>query len=136
MKLEGVDFCHQALFCVLTVAELCGYRIRLHFDGYSECYDFWTDIDSPYIFPVGFCEKNGKILQPPKGNNYIQLNNHTVHNFFQSSIPSLKSVYIQISWLLMKTADQQLHCFHPHHESVLIMKLHLWIHWSRKSSYV
>ena len=74
MKLEGVDSCHQALFCVLTVAELCGYRIRLHFDGYSECYDFWTDIDFPYIFPVGFCEKNGKILQPPKGKYCIQPN--------------------------------------------------------------
>ena len=67
MKLEGIDTMHQNLFCVLTVAEVCGYRIRLHFDGYSECFDFWTDVDSGYIFPVGFCEKNGKILQPPKG---------------------------------------------------------------------
>ena len=57
MKLEGIDPMHQNLFCVLTVAEVCGYRIRLHFDSYSECLDFWTDVDSGYIFPVGFCEK-------------------------------------------------------------------------------
>lgn len=67
MKLEGVDPMHQSKFCVLSVAEVSGYRVRLHFDGYSECFDFWVDIDSPFIFPVGFCEKNGKILQPPKG---------------------------------------------------------------------
>ncbi|KAK3091272.1 hypothetical protein FSP39_018509 [Pinctada imbricata] len=81
MKLEGVDPKHQSLFCVMTVVEICGYRIRLHFDGYSECYDFWTNADSAYIFPVGWCEKNGKVLQPPKGfttdgfnwTNYLKL---------------------------------------------------------------
>ena len=67
MKLEGVDPKHQSLFCVLTVAEICGYRIRLHFDGYSECYDFWTNADSPFLFPVGWCEENNRNLQPPKG---------------------------------------------------------------------
>lgn len=68
MKLEGIDPMHQSKFCVLSVAEVSGYRVRLHFDGYSECFDFWQDIDSPFIFPVGFCEKMGKPLQPPKGN--------------------------------------------------------------------
>ncbi|KAH9504144.1 Lethal(3)malignant brain tumor-like protein 3 [Bulinus truncatus] len=66
MRLEGVDPKHQALYCVLSVAEIQGYRLRLHFDGYSECYDFWINADSPYIFPVGWAEKNGKTLQPPK----------------------------------------------------------------------
>ncbi|KAL8570654.1 hypothetical protein ACOMHN_039089 [Nucella lapillus] len=66
MRLEGVDPKHQNLFCVLSVAEIQGYRLRLHFDGYSECYDFWCNADSPFIFPVGWCEKNGKPLQPPK----------------------------------------------------------------------
>ncbi|KAL5016605.1 hypothetical protein ScPMuIL_006194 [Solemya velum] len=67
MKIEGIDPKHPSLYCVLTVAEIMGFRLRLHFDGYSECYDFWTNADSPFIFPVGFCEKNGKTLQPPKG---------------------------------------------------------------------
>ncbi|KAF5920037.1 hypothetical protein HPG69_014403 [Diceros bicornis minor] len=48
MKLEGVDPEHQSVYCVLTVAEVCGYRIKLHFDGYSDCYDFWT------VIPSGF----------------------------------------------------------------------------------
>jgi len=67
MKLEGIDPLHPSLYCVLTVSEVKGHRLRLHFDGFSECYDFWTYADSPFIFPVGWVEKNGKELQPPLG---------------------------------------------------------------------
>ena len=67
MKLEGVDPDHQAMYCVLTVAEVCGYRIKLHFDGYSDCYDFWVNADALDIHPVGWCEKTGHKLRPPKG---------------------------------------------------------------------
>ncbi|ELU11332.1 hypothetical protein CAPTEDRAFT_161824 [Capitella teleta] len=67
MKLEGIDTRNPSLYCVLTVAEVKGYRLRLHFDGYNECYDFWTNADSPFIFPAGWAEKNGKKLQPPRG---------------------------------------------------------------------
>ena len=73
MKLEGIDPRHPSLYCVLSVAEVKGYRLRLHFDGYSECYDFWTNADSPFIFPAGWAEKNGKKLQPPKGNVSLDL---------------------------------------------------------------
>uniref|UniRef100_A0A3B3QJ71 L3MBTL histone methyl-lysine binding protein 1b n=1 Tax=Paramormyrops kingsleyae TaxID=1676925 RepID=A0A3B3QJ71_9TELE len=67
MKLEGLDPSHPSLFCVLTVAEVQGYRIRLHFDGYPECYDFWVNADSWDVKPAGWCEKTGHRLLPPKG---------------------------------------------------------------------
>ncbi|KAI7806850.1 lethal(3)malignant brain tumor-like protein 4 isoform X1 [Triplophysa rosa] len=67
MKLEGLDPCHPALFCVLTVAEVQGYRIRLHFDGYPECYDYWVNADSWDVKPPGWCEKMGLKLLLPKG---------------------------------------------------------------------
>nr|XP_015204015.1 PREDICTED: lethal(3)malignant brain tumor-like protein 4 isoform X2 [Lepisosteus oculatus]XP_015204016.1 PREDICTED: lethal(3)malignant brain tumor-like protein 4 isoform X2 [Lepisosteus oculatus]XP_015204017.1 PREDICTED: lethal(3)malignant brain tumor-like protein 4 isoform X2 [Lepisosteus oculatus]XP_015204018.1 PREDICTED: lethal(3)malignant brain tumor-like protein 4 isoform X2 [Lepisosteus oculatus]XP_015204019.1 PREDICTED: lethal(3)malignant brain tumor-like protein 4 isoform X2 [Lepisos len=67
MKLEGLDPCHPSLFCVLTVAEVQGYRIRLHFDGYPECYDFWVNADAWDIKPAGWCEKTGHKLLLPKG---------------------------------------------------------------------
>uniref|UniRef100_A0A3Q2XGY8 L3MBTL histone methyl-lysine binding protein 1b n=1 Tax=Hippocampus comes TaxID=109280 RepID=A0A3Q2XGY8_HIPCM len=67
MKLEGLDPCHPSLFCVLTVAEIQGYRVRLHFDGYPECYDFWANADSWDLKPAGWCEKNGHKLLLPKG---------------------------------------------------------------------
>lgn len=49
-----------------------GYRLRLHFDGYPENFDFWANADSMDIFPVGWTEKNGHKLQPPK--SYVQSN--------------------------------------------------------------
>ncbi|XP_053998897.1 lethal(3)malignant brain tumor-like protein 3 isoform X1 [Hylaeus anthracinus] len=67
MKLEGIDPEHPSRYCVLTVVEVVGYRIRLHFDGYPENYDFWINADSMDIFPVGWSEKNGHRLDPPKG---------------------------------------------------------------------
>lgn len=69
MKLEGIDPKHLSLFCVLTVVEVVGFRLRLHFDGYSDCFDFWVNADSSEIFPSGWCEKTGHKLQPPKGTN-------------------------------------------------------------------
>lgn len=73
MKLEGVDPQHPSYFCVLTVAEVIGYRIRLHFDGFPENYDFWVNADSMDIFPAGWCEKYGHVLRPPP--------NYTIEDF-------------------------------------------------------
>ncbi|XP_037668374.1 lethal(3)malignant brain tumor-like protein 1 isoform X6 [Choloepus didactylus] len=66
MKLEGIDPQHPSMYFILTVAEVCGYRLRLHFDGYSECHDFWINANSPDIHPAGWFEKTGHKLQPPK----------------------------------------------------------------------
>uniref|UniRef100_A0A8C7HYS3 L3MBTL histone methyl-lysine binding protein 3 n=1 Tax=Oncorhynchus kisutch TaxID=8019 RepID=A0A8C7HYS3_ONCKI len=67
MKLEGVDPEHPSMYCVLTVAEVSGHRIRLHFDKYSDYYDFWVNSNSADIHPVGWCEKTRHTLHPPKG---------------------------------------------------------------------
>uniref|UniRef100_A0A8C1VFW7 L3MBTL histone methyl-lysine binding protein 4 n=1 Tax=Cyprinus carpio TaxID=7962 RepID=A0A8C1VFW7_CYPCA len=67
MRLEGIDPLHPSMFCVLSVAEVIGFRLRLHIDGYSECYDFWVNADSPDIKPAGWCESTGHKLHPPKG---------------------------------------------------------------------
>jgi len=88
MKLEGIDPLHPSLYCVLTVAEVKGHRLRLHFDGYSECYDFWTNADSPFIFPVGWAEKNGKELQPPLGMQCIFLLWSAVFMFVDEKLQS------------------------------------------------
>ncbi|XP_067324254.1 lethal(3)malignant brain tumor-like protein 1 isoform X2 [Anolis sagrei] len=70
MKLEGIDPQHPSMYFILTVAEVCGYRMRLHFDGYSECHDFWLNANSPNIHPAGWFEKTGHKLQPPKALGY------------------------------------------------------------------
>lgn len=66
MKLEAVDPKHPSYFCVVTVAEVKGARLRLHFDGWSESYDFWANADSEFIFPVNWCSRNNQTLHPPR----------------------------------------------------------------------
>ncbi|KAM4609854.1 lethal(3)malignant brain tumor-like protein 1 [Polymixia lowei] len=81
MKLEGIDPQHPSMYFVLTVAEVCGYRLRLHFDGYSDCHDFWVNANSPDIHAAGWCESTGHKLYTPKGckeeeftwNNYLRM---------------------------------------------------------------
>lgn len=67
MKLEGIDPVHPSLFCVLTVAAVRGYRIKLHFDGYPNCHDFWVNVNSSDIFHAGWCERTNHKLSAPKG---------------------------------------------------------------------
>ncbi|XP_037540239.1 lethal(3)malignant brain tumor-like protein 1 [Nematolebias whitei] len=67
MKLEGIDPQHPSMYFVLTVAEVCGYRLRLHFDGYSDCHDFWVNANSTDIHAAGWCETTGHKLHTPKG---------------------------------------------------------------------
>lgn len=67
MKLEAIDPANQKLFCICTVEEKLGYRIKLHFDGFPIAYDFWVNADSRNIFPSGFCHSTNRVLQmPPK----------------------------------------------------------------------
>lgn len=42
MKLEAIDPNHPSLFCVATVVEVCGFRMRIHLDQYSSQFDFWV----------------------------------------------------------------------------------------------
>ncbi|KAH8306265.1 hypothetical protein KR018_005387, partial [Drosophila ironensis] len=67
MKLEAIDPENCSLFCVCTITEVRGYRLKLSFDGYSAMYDFWVNADSQDIFPPGWCEETKRVLQAPKG---------------------------------------------------------------------
>ena len=62
----------------LLSPQIQGYRIRLHFDGYPECYDFWVNADSWDIKPAGWCEKMGHKLLLPKG-KHTHTHTHTTH---------------------------------------------------------
>ena len=72
MKLEAIDPKHPSYICVCTIVRVKGTRLRLHFDGWSESYDFWTSAESPFIFHVGWCEKNGQKLHPPRSKRRAQ----------------------------------------------------------------
>lgn len=66
-KLEAIDPEHQSYFCLVTVADVKGYRLKLHFDGFPPEYDFWVNADCPNLFPSEFCNNHKIPLHPPPG---------------------------------------------------------------------
>jgi len=68
MKLEAVDKKNNTeTTCVATVIDVLGDRVLIHFDGWDNIYDYWSDPSSPFLHPVGWCQENGKPLSPPNG---------------------------------------------------------------------
>ncbi|XP_037625399.1 sex comb on midleg-like protein 2 isoform X1 [Sebastes umbrosus] len=67
MKLEAHDPRNSTSVCIATVMGLTGVRLRLRLDGSDNSNDFWRLVDSLDIQPIGTCEKNGDMLQPPLG---------------------------------------------------------------------
>ncbi|XP_015219389.1 sex comb on midleg-like protein 2 isoform X2 [Lepisosteus oculatus] len=67
MKLEAHDPRNFTSVCIATVMGITGTRLRLRLDGSDNTNDFWRLVDSSDIQPIGTCEKNGDMLQPPLG---------------------------------------------------------------------
>lgn len=69
--------------CELSPFQVCGYRLRLHFDGDLSCYDFWTNAGSPDIHPVGWGEKTKHELRIPKGERGAFISWREGHSLFR-----------------------------------------------------
>ncbi|XP_069060624.1 sex comb on midleg-like protein 2 isoform X2 [Pleurodeles waltl] len=67
MKLEAHDPRNVTSVCIATVIGITGARLRLRLDGSDNKNDFWRLVDASDIQPIGTCEKNGDMLQPPLG---------------------------------------------------------------------
>ncbi|XP_061711682.1 uncharacterized protein LOC133520979 [Cydia pomonella] len=65
MRMEAIDPQRASVWAVVSVAEVQGYRLRLHFDSYPDIHDYWVNADCPDIFPAGWCERNQRALRPP-----------------------------------------------------------------------
>lgn len=68
MKLEVPNKCHTDTYWVASVIMTCGPLLRLRYDGYEEdtTADFWCDLMTSEIHPIGWCAQNNQILQPPE----------------------------------------------------------------------
>ncbi|XP_015420372.1 PREDICTED: sex comb on midleg-like protein 2 isoform X3 [Myotis davidii] len=67
MKLEAHDPRNMTSTCIATIIGVTGSRLRLRLDGSDDKNDFWRLVDSADIQPVGTCEQQGDLLQPPLG---------------------------------------------------------------------
>jgi len=66
-KLEARDIQNPHLICVATVVDKNDTFIQIHFDGWTDRYDYWCRVDNPNIGPIGSSESIGIPLQSPKG---------------------------------------------------------------------
>uniref|UniRef100_A0A0A9XY93 Polycomb protein Sfmbt n=1 Tax=Lygus hesperus TaxID=30085 RepID=A0A0A9XY93_LYGHE len=67
-RLEAADLMDPRLVCVATIVRIVNRLLKLHFDGWETEYDQWLDIQSPDIYPVGWCELVSHKLEAPGGN--------------------------------------------------------------------
>ncbi|KAH9627684.1 hypothetical protein HF086_016838 [Spodoptera exigua] len=67
MKLEALDPRNLTSTCIATVVGVLGPRLRLRLDGSDNKNDFWRLVDAGDIHPIGHCERNDGMLQPPLG---------------------------------------------------------------------
>lgn len=75
MKVEVVNCSMDVIddtdvaFWVAAVIEIKHYRVQLRYEGYESdpAGDFWFDLRSKNIHPVGWCAKRNKLLIPPPG---------------------------------------------------------------------
>ena len=65
MELE--DPKRDSCYCIATVVNVIGPRIRLRLDGCSSSNDVWKLCDSREIHPIGWCKDKGFNLEKPKG---------------------------------------------------------------------
>uniref|UniRef100_A0A2P2I2R2 Polycomb protein Sfmbt-like n=1 Tax=Hirondellea gigas TaxID=1518452 RepID=A0A2P2I2R2_9CRUS len=71
MKVEvacGAEGVTKDAYWVATVIGIAGYKACLRFEGFVEdnCCDFWVDLCSEEVHPVGWCASQDKPLIPPR----------------------------------------------------------------------
>ncbi|KAG2470416.1 SMBT1 protein, partial [Polypterus senegalus] len=69
MKLEVGNKGDPDTYWVATVIMTCGQLLLLRYDGYGDDRraDFWCDIMTADVHPLGWCGQNNKAFRPPEG---------------------------------------------------------------------
>lgn len=69
MKFEA-ELRYSDKICVATVGDVLDSRILVKFDNYEETCNFWTEITSPYIHPIGWHIECGFPIQTAPGKHH------------------------------------------------------------------
>ncbi|XP_048876775.1 scm-like with four MBT domains protein 2 [Brienomyrus brachyistius] len=74
MKLEVANKGNSDTYWVATIITTCGQLLLLRFCGYGDerKADFWCDVMTADLHPVGWCTQNNKVLMPPEDNVYLR----------------------------------------------------------------
>lgn len=108
MKLEVINFeCDLSsdAFWIATVIKIGGYKALMRYEGYANdpSHDFWVNLCTDEVHPVGWCATSGKPLVPPKyiQNKYVDWKEYLVkrltgsrtlpNNFYNKVVESINS---------------------------------------------
>lgn len=74
MKLEVANKSSPDSYWVATIITTCGQLLLLRYSGYGDDRkaDFWCDVMTAELHPVGWCTQNNKTLMPPEDNIYLR----------------------------------------------------------------
>ena len=69
MKLEVANKSSPDTYWVATIITTCGQLLLLRYCGYGDDRkaDFWCDVMTADLHPVGWCTQNNRVLIPPEG---------------------------------------------------------------------
>ena len=70
MRVEAKDRKNPHLTCVATIADIQNGHLLIHFDGWSNSYDYWCLPNTTDIHPPMWSSKHDKRLEKPKGTSY------------------------------------------------------------------
>ncbi|VDO36439.1 unnamed protein product [Onchocerca flexuosa] len=82
-KVEVPDPRGKEVQCLATVVAIHSFWVCLRLDGEDGSNDHWLICDDERIKPVGDCERNGLVLQPPFGFMY---NLASFHKFIENQL--------------------------------------------------
>ena len=67
MRLEAKDRLNPSMVAVVTVTDIKDGQLLIHFDGWTNSYDYWCKPTSADIHPKGWCARQGRTLHAPQG---------------------------------------------------------------------
>ena len=107
-KLEAIDKQNPNLCCVATIEEVDREknRIRVHFDGWTNRYDYWTETEDLALFPAGYmrfmkkCQKTVPYtFEKPRGINIFYFDILHLDSKFQTFLLGYKNLFVWEDYL-------------------------------------
>lgn len=95
MKLEVANRSDPDSYWVASIITTCGQLLLLRFSGYGDDRkaDFWCDVMTAELHPVGWCALNNKALMPPEGRHKRRRNLGLVQEPGVFEVPAQLQIY-------------------------------------------
>ncbi|CAF0811215.1 unnamed protein product [Didymodactylos carnosus] len=124
-KVETIDPRNATSWCIGTIIEKCGPRLRLRLDGTDDRNDFWKLVDSADIRSYGSTVKLGQSIVPPLGfqqnstrwlkyfEKHVEMGPFASETCFISEPPSPKTNFFEVGQKLEAVDQKNPHLICP-----------------------